>query len=401
MYPDTNHTNEAIPSKTHVEFFAGIGGVTAGLNSWSTIWANDIDKMKSEYYAKNHGDHIICEDINKLSPSDVPESSLVSATYPCTNTSCAGDRTGLMGIQSGVVYKWVSLVRSKGGASCYPFGMLENPTGLISRGKGKDLRSLIMTLNEMGYSVVLTVVCASHFVPQSRPRIFINCIKKSIAHANLKAISSAADIPQCNKLYPKPLRDWMAKNIDLDICSIGTPALPTRTVQLEDLIDFNAESSDWASQELTEELVANLTGVQRERFDKLVRSPAICVASVARRGRKRADGTSYNATEISTSGLAPAQRPYKGGSSRCWVLVAGKGSYRFKCVSPRESARLMGFDDSFTLPENVKQAYQCTGDSVVPQAVAWVEKHVFAPLLAKTLPVNDEPIKQLELDLAC
>ena len=22
MYPDTNHTNEAIPSKTHIEFFA-------------------------------------------------------------------------------------------------------------------------------------------------------------------------------------------------------------------------------------------------------------------------------------------------------------------------------------------------------------------------------------------
>ena len=172
-------------------------------------------------------------------------------------------------------------------------------------------------------------------------------------------------------------------------------------MQLEDLIDLKSESSYWASQALTEELVANLTGVQRERFDKLVRSPAICVASVARRGRKREDGSSYNATEISTSGLAPAQRPYKGGSSRCWVLVAGKGTYRFKCVSPRESARLMGFDDSFALPDNAKQAYQCTGDSVVPQAVEWVEKHVFAPLLAQSPSVNDRPIKQLELDLAC
>ena len=43
MHPQTNHTIQANPSKTHIEFFAGIGGVTAGLKSWSTIWANDIE----------------------------------------------------------------------------------------------------------------------------------------------------------------------------------------------------------------------------------------------------------------------------------------------------------------------------------------------------------------------
>ena len=224
---------------THIEFFAGIGSVAQGLESWSTLWANDIDEMKSAYYAMNHGRSIVCEDINNLKPSDIPSSTLVSATYPCTNTSCAGDRAGLMGIKSGVVYKWVSLVRSKSGAACYPFGMLENPTGLIARGKGQDLRSLVLTLNSMGYSVVLMVVCASHFTPQSRPRVFINCIEKTIAHKNLQPIMSKSAIPCCKELYPNQLRKWIEKNLDLDLCSIGMPALPVRTLQLEDVIDFS------------------------------------------------------------------------------------------------------------------------------------------------------------------
>jgi DNA (cytosine-5)-methyltransferase 1 len=387
--------------RTHIEFFAGVGGVSVGLPQWDTTWANDFCPMKAEYYAKNHGDHLVCEDINHLMADDIPLASLVSGTYPCTNTSCAGDRTGLFGVTSGVVYQWIKLLRAKGGADAYPFAMLENPTGLLARNKGADMRSLISTLNSLGYSVCLVVVDAFHFVPQSRPRIFINGIKKSLAHRHMQAITPTATLPTCKHLYTAPLRKWLANNSDLDLVYGKTPPLPVRTVHLEQVIDWQDNTSDaWADRAFTQALVDNLTGGQRRRFDQLLRSPAITIASVARRGRTRADGSRFNATEISVSGLAPAQRPYKGGSSRCWILIAGQGRYRFKCVTPRESARLMGFPDSFILPTNAKQAYQCTGDSVVPQAVAWVENAIYSRFIDENKQHQRPTLQMSQLSLS-
>lgn len=376
---------------THTEFFAGVGGVSLGLDSFETIWANDIDPLKCEINKLNHPNtHVLCEDISKIKPSDFPNSTIASATFPCTNTSCAGGRQGLLGIKSGVVYRWLNLLKEKRGTKSHPLSMLENPTGLIARNQGADLRSLVLELNSLGYAVNISVVDAKHFVPQSRPRIFITGVDKKFLSP--KAYRLTADnIPSDKELVTNPLRRWMLSNLDLDMFALEkTQALPTRTLQLEDVINFH-DDGYWAEQSFSDELVANLTGAQLARFKQLVNSPVTSVSTVARRGRKNSAGIGYNATEISVSGLAPAQRPYKGGSSRCWVLIAGKGDYRFKCVSPRESARLMGFDDTFELPGNDKAAYGCTGDAVCPQAVNWVEQHIIREAYAK------EEVPQLAL----
>jgi DNA (cytosine-5)-methyltransferase 1 len=387
------HSPQAInKANTHAEFFAGIGGMAFGLNHFNTVWANDICPIKERTFKLNHNDvEFICDDINNILVTDIPNTTLVSATYPCTNTSCAGDRTGLLGVKSGVVYKWLELMKSKGGAETHPFAILENPTGLIARNHGSDLTDLISQLNSLGYAVNLMVVDAKHFVPQSRPRIFINCIDRAIISPNITPITSSNDLPQCKNLMTNPLRKWITKNLDLNLVNVATRPLPTRTIQLESLIELDEQNTDhWADENFKDELIRLLVGKQLAKFQKLVNSPFKTVSTVARRGRTHPDGTSFNATEINVSGVAPAQRPYKGGSSRCWVLVAGQGSYDFKVVTPRESARLMGFDDTFKLPSNAKEAYQCTGDSVVPQAVSWVEENVYQPLLHLTQSATKE-----------
>lgn len=393
------HSDQPISKlNTHAEFFAGIGGVAFGLNHFNTIWANDICPIKERTFKLNHNEvEFICDDINNISAIDIPDTTLVSATYPCTNTSCAGDRTGLLGIKSGVVYKWLELIKLKGGAKTHPFAILENPTGLIARNQGRDLADLVSQLNTLGYAVNLMVVDAKHFVPQSRPRIFINCIDREIKSTNITPIKSSDDLPKCQNLITNPLRKWITKNTDLNLINVATEPLPMRTLQLESLIDLDDPNThNWADANFKAELTRLLVGKQLEKFQKLVSSPFKTVSTVARRGRTHPNGESFNATEINVSGVAPAQRPYKGGSSRCWVLVAGQGTFNFKVVTPRESARLMGFDDTFKLPSNAKEAYQCTGDSVVPQAVSWVERNVYRPLLhltqseAKGITINEQ-----------
>ncbi len=373
------------PMNRHLEFFAGHGGTGFGLSgNWQTIWANDIDPVKAEAFSLNHRVSMLCKSISDVSANDIPDGDLMSATFPCTNTSAAGDRTGLLGIKSGVVYQWLQRLTERGGAAHYPMAMLENPMGLVSRNQGNDLADLIQRLNALGYAVNLSVVDGKHFVPQSRPRIFISAIARDAAENVYNRITSAS-LPLHNKeLYPNPLQNWMARfaNALLLVAPSATPSLPERHLQLVDCLSLDDKNDgSWASEEETKNIIDNLVGPHLERFNKMLCSPHTMVATIARRGRQKADGTRFNAAEISLSGLCPALRPYKGGSSRTWVLVAGQGQYAVKVITPRETARIMGYPDSYQLPKDKKAAYQCTGDSVVPQAVAWVDANILQPVI--------------------
>ena len=109
------------PMNRHLEFFAGHGGTGFGLSgNWQTIWANDIDPVKAEAFSLNHRVSMLCKSISDVSANDIPDGDLMSATFPCTNTSAAGDRTGLLGIKSGVVYQWLQRLTERGGAAHYP-----------------------------------------------------------------------------------------------------------------------------------------------------------------------------------------------------------------------------------------------------------------------------------------
>ena len=50
---------------------------------------------------------------------------------------------------------------------------LENVSGLVSAHNGEDYRHLHQALVNRGYTVGAVLINASHFVPQSRPRVFV------------------------------------------------------------------------------------------------------------------------------------------------------------------------------------------------------------------------------------
>jgi site-specific DNA-cytosine methylase len=60
----------------------------------------------------------------------------------------------------------------------------------------------------------------------------------------------------------------------------------------------------------------------------------------------------------------------------------------------------MGFPDSFILPTNAKQAYQCTGDSVVPQAVAWVENAIYSRFIDENKQHQRPTLQMSQLSLS-
>src|SRR5262249_55941609 len=51
--------------------------------------------------------------------------------------------------------------------------LLENVPGFLMSRNGKDLEAALLALNELGYLCDVFFVDASHFVPQSRTRLFV------------------------------------------------------------------------------------------------------------------------------------------------------------------------------------------------------------------------------------
>lgn len=69
----------------------------AGLgDSWSCLFANDLDTKKAASYAANWGDeHLTTCDVSKLTTADIPgRADLAWASFPCQDLSLAGDGAG-------------------------------------------------------------------------------------------------------------------------------------------------------------------------------------------------------------------------------------------------------------------------------------------------------------------
>src|SRR5947208_9983923 len=163
--------------RTFAEFVAGVGLMRIGLErqGWKIAFANDICGDKYEMYAahfEDADDHFVVEDIHKLNAKEVPTVTLATASFPCNDLSLAGARAGLKGKQSSAFYGFVRILQEMEDRRPR-FVLLENVTCFLTSRSGADFRAALLELNHLGYAVDPFVIDALHFVPQSRPRLFV------------------------------------------------------------------------------------------------------------------------------------------------------------------------------------------------------------------------------------
>lgn len=103
------------------------------------------------------------------------------------------------------------------------------------------------------------------------------------------------------------------------------------------------------------------------------------VGCVYRRTRTEG-GKKMQRAEIRFDDVAGCLRTPSGGSSRQVIVVVDGSRVRSRLISARETARLMGLDDSYKLPKNYNEAYHLTGDGVAVPVVRHLAQHVFAAL---------------------
>lgn len=364
---------------TFYEFFAGGGMVRAGLGQeWRCLFANDLSEKKASAYAENWGsDHLVIDDIHNLCSSDLPgQADLAWGSFPCQDLSLAGAGAGLDGQRSGAFWGFWELIRSLNKEGRKPrLIVLENVYGVLTSHGGKDVDAIAEALADQGYLFGVMVIDAIHFLPQSRPRVFILGVDDSMhipASVHTWTANPAwhpeAVIRAHNRLSRKIQSSWRWWN----------PAAPeTVSCILENLIEAEPRGVAWHSEEETAKLLVSMSDINRRKVMAAQAGGRLSVGAVYRRTR---DGVVR--AEVRFDGVSGCLRTPTGGSSRQTIIVVEGKKVRSRLLSPREAARLMGLPEGYRLPERYNDAYHLAGDGVAVPVVRHLAKYLFDPILS-------------------
>jgi DNA (cytosine-5)-methyltransferase 1 len=352
------------------EFFAGIGLVRRALEEAGVdvVFANDIEAFKRDLYVANFGDeHFVLDDVRNIRGRDVPEIDIATASFPCTDLSLAGNRAGLEGEQSGMFWEFARILREMGGRRprvC----LLENVPGFATSKNGEDLRAAIAELNELGYACDLFVVNARHFVPQSRPRLFIVASQDELAEGSRWGPSA---------LRPAWVRRFVETHPELRLQARDLRLPPRAVTTLADVVErLPPRDARWWDAERVERFVGALAPLQAARLERLTRSPRLVWATAYRRTR---GGKAV--WEIRPDEIAGCLRTARGGSSKQALVQAARGEARVRWMTPREYARLQGAGDFKLDAATPAQQLFGLGDAVCVPVVAWIATSYLVPLV--------------------
>ncbi|MFJ4141526.1 DNA cytosine methyltransferase [Pseudomonas sp. NPDC089734] len=374
------------------EFFAGGGMARAGLGKeWSCLFANDFDPMKGRAYRDNWdgGLDLLVEDINKLSVGQLPDQAdLVWASFPCQDLSLAGGYKGIgreqdeQQTRSGTFWAFWRLMRDLMREARAPkIIVLENVYGVLTSNEGEDFSAIGSALSDAGYRFGGMVIDARHFVPQSRPRVFIVGVRADVKIAPML-------------LSPVPLNSWHPERM-VQACA-GLPKsardawlwwrLPVpeeRAATFAELIEEHPEGVSWDSVEKTARLMAMMSTTNLEKVRVAQQSGRRMVGGLYKRTRVDELGNKVQRAEVRFDDIAGCLRTPAGGSSRQVIMVVEGELIRSRLLSPREAARLMGLDDTYKLPSRYNDAYHVVGDGVAVPVVRHLAQFIFEPILSE------------------
>ncbi|MGH9428134.1 MAG: DNA cytosine methyltransferase, partial [Terriglobia bacterium] len=231
--------------------------------------------------------------------------------------------------------------------------------GLLTSRGGDDLRLIISSLNELGYFCDLLLVDAVHFVPQSRPRLFI---------FGSRVVGNQEFLKEPHPSRPAPVVEFVRRHQALKWGFVSLPALPASRSRLADIVERpSSEDPAWWNTERQNHLYGQMSPLHKRTLEQLTKLRHSTFATVYKRVRPAGCRA-----EVRADGIAGCLRTPRGGSSKQFLIQAGYGAWRVRNMTAREYARLQGVPDSFRIDVPYNQALFGLGDAVCIPAVEWV-----------------------------
>jgi DNA (cytosine-5)-methyltransferase 1 len=355
------------PSFTFIDLFAGIGGIRRGFDhiGGKCVFTSEWDKYSQATYKANYrnDDHEVMGDITKVDAADIPAHDILLAGFPCQPFSIAGVSKknalgrahGFADETQGTLFFDVARIIDHHRPKAF---VLENVKNLVNHDKGRTFEIIMDTLrNKLDYDVVAKVIDAKGYVPQHRERIFIVGFRK-----DLKAGFSFNDFDMADPF--------------------SGPKLKT--------ILHPEDGSEGPDKHYT---VGNIAAVS-DRYT-LTDHLWQYLRNYAAKHKAAGNGFGYGLVGENDVARTLSARYYKDGSEILIDRGPGKVPRR---LTPRECARLMGFDEpgkaEFVIPVSDTQAYRQFGNSVAVPVVKAVASHML-PFIEKALAAAEaqEPMK--------
>ncbi len=345
-----------------LEFFAGSGLVTEGARDFfDCAWANDVSPKKAEVYRANHGpEEFHLGPIELVSGHSLPEAVMSWASFPCQDLSLAGKMGGIDAARSGLVWEWLRVMDEM--KTRPPVVVAENVAGLLSNNGGKDYRLLHQALSTRGYRVGPIVLDAQHWVPQSRPRVFVVGVNRAVETDEFESWTPNWAHTSALLRAVKGLKDYVFWRL---------PEPPIRKLCLSDIVEFSVPCDDPATAS------HNIALIPEDHWTRL--------QTEARKGLRVAPG--YKRTrkgsqclELRFDGVAGCLRTPEGGSSRQLLVFPNQLDVRTRLITTREAARLMGAPERYKLPDGYNDAYKAMGDAVAVPVVQYICEHLLSKL---------------------
>ncbi|MHA7816429.1 MAG: DNA (cytosine-5-)-methyltransferase [Pseudohaliea sp.] len=333
------------PSFTFIDLFAGIGGIRAGFEAvgGNCVFTSEWNERSRQTYLANFDcDHGIEGDITKVPVEAIPEHDVLLAGFPCQPFSIAGVSKknslgrfhGFLCEAQGTLFFDVARIIDAHRPAAF---LLENVKNLVNHDKGNTFRVIRKTLEEdLGYHIDWRVINGRSFVPQGRERIFIAGFRK----------------------------DTGFSFDGLKLPDIETGPRMSAVLHPED-------GSEEAEHPYT-------TGARARVSDKYTLSPKLWsyLQGYAEKHRSKGNGFGFGLVGPDDVARTLSARYYKDGSE---ILVRQKRK-RPRRLTPRECARLMGFDrpgrPRFEIPVSDTQAYMQFGNAVIVPVVESVAAYM-------------------------
>lgn len=355
--------NSSNPSFKFIDLFAGIGGLRRGFDAigGKCVFTSEWNKYSQQTYLANFAcDHEITGDITKVAADDVPEHDVLLAGFPCQPFSLAGvSKKNSMGREhgfrceaQGTLFFDVARIIEHHRPQAF---LLENVKNLVNHDRGKTFKIIHKTLTEeLGYNISYKVVDGKSWVPQHRERIFI------VGFRDHSAFS---------------FDDFRAPQV-VDGPKIGSILHPEDGS--EPLNDTNAKYLSDDGKVLEKYVLSDKLWAYLQEY--------------ARKHREKGNGFGCSVVGPNDTARTLSARYYKDGSE---ILVdRGKGNNPRR-LTPRECARLMGFDNpqssAMVIPVSDTQAYKQFGNAVVVPAVEAIARHMASHLAMNTAPDTKQP----------
>ena len=346
-----------------IDLFAGIGGMRLGFEAagGECVFTSEWDKYAQQTYRANFGEtHPIAGDITRIPSELIPPHDVLVAGFPCQPFSIAGvSKKNALGRPhgfacetQGTLFFDVARIIKDHRPKAF---LLENVKNLMSHDKGRTWATILKVLTEeLGYHVDKRIIDAKGFVPQHRERIFI---------AGFRELT---DFTFDDLVIPDPSKGPRLGSILHAMDGSEPPESPYT----------DAKGKVARKYVLTDKLWGYLQGY-------------------AAKHRKMGNGFGFGLVGPADTARTLSARYYKDGSE---ILIRrGRGNPRR--LTPRECARLMGFDRPgripYIIPVSDTRAYKQFGNAVVVPVVEAVAKHM-APYVLGT----ETRATQLVLSLA-